>query len=262
MSAGEILTVVKIGGNIIDNPARLDDFIGRFVNDVKGPKILVHGGGKEATRLSAALEIPTTMIEGRRVTDGRTIEVVTMVYAGLINKRVVAKLQASGCDAIGLCGADGDVIRARRRNPEPIDYGFVGDIDPRQIDCRFISKLIDMGKVPVFCAITHDGAGNLLNCNADSVATSVAVAMASVRDTRLCMCFEKRGVMRDVDDPDSVIAELTPDMYAELRASGAVNQGMIPKIDNAFSAIDRGVKSVMIMEAGNLSSGIGTVIRK
>ncbi len=262
MSAVCMLTVVKIGGNIVDDPVRLDDFIARFVNDVKGPKILIHGGGKEATRLSTALEIPTTMIEGRRVTDARTIEVVTMVYAGLINKRVVARLQAAGCDAIGLCGADGDVIRARRRSPEPVDYGFVGDIDPQQIDCRFISALLDMGKIPVFCAITHDGEGHLLNCNADSVATSVAVAMASVRDTRLCMCFEKKGVMRDVDDPDSVIPRLTPDMYVGLRAGGAVNQGMIPKIDNAFSAIDRGVKSVMIMEAANLTSGIGTEICK
>lgn len=254
----EIL-VVKIGGNVIDNPDALKQFVADFAQ-IPGPKILVHGGGKEATRLSAKLEIPTTMIDGRRVTDRATLDVVTMVYAGLINKRIVAKLQACHCDAIGLSGADGNVIRATRRNPHPIDYGYVGDINPVNVNDHFISNLLDAGVAPVFCAITHDGNGDLLNCNADSVASAVAIASARIAPTRLWFCFEKAGVLKDVDDPNSIIRSITAPVYAELKESGVVNKGMLPKIDNAFKAIDAGVKDVTIKYSGDLLVDAGTVI--
>ena len=254
-----MIKVVKIGGNVIDNPEALDSFVRDFAS-LEGDKILVHGGGKLATRLCERLEIPTTMIEGRRVTDEQTIDVVTMVYAGLINKKIVAKLQAAGCNAIGLSGADGGVIKATRRAPKPIDFGFVGDISTEGINADFLVRLVEQGVVPVVCSIMHDGEGVLLNCNADSVASSVAVAVAQKDATELLFCFEKRGVLTDVDDPDSVIAEIRPESYRELLSSGVVNKGMIPKIDGAFSAIDRGVSRVTIKHSAELLEDSGTKI--
>lgn len=253
------VTVVKIGGNVVDNPDALGRFVGEFAA-MPGRKILVHGGGKEATRLSARLEIPTTMIEGRRVTSRETLDVVTMVYAGLVNKRVVSLLQAAGCDAVGLCGADGDAIRATMRPKEPIDYGFVGDIAPEGVNVRFIDSLLDAGKVPVFCAITHDGEGTLLNCNADSVASALAIGMAGTTAVDLVYCFEQPGVMEDIDRPDSLIPEITPALYASLKESGVVSKGMIPKIENALRAVGLGVSSVTIKHADNLNNTTGTVI--
>lgn len=253
------VTVVKIGGNVVDNPDALGRFVGEFAA-MPGRKILVHGGGKEATRLSARLEIPTTMIEGRRVTSRETLDVVTMVYAGLVNKRVVSLLQAAGCDAVGLCGADGDAIRATMRPKEPIDYGFVGDIAPEGVNARFIDSLLDAGKVPVFCAITHDGEGTLLNCNADSVASALAIGMAGTTAADLVYCFEQPGVMEDIDRPDSLIPEITPALYASLKESGVVSKGMIPKIENALRAVELGVSSVTIKHADNLNNTTGTVI--
>lgn len=253
------VTVVKIGGNVVDNPNALGRFVGEFAA-MPGRKILVHGGGKEATRLSARLEIPTTMIEGRRVTSRETLDVVTMVYAGLVNKRVVSLLQAAGCDAVGLCGADGDAIRATMRPKEPIDYGFVGDIAPEGGNTRFIDSLLDARKVPVFCAITHDGEGTLLNCNADSVASALAIGMAGTTATDLVYCFEQPGVMEDIDRPDSLIPEITPALYASLKESGVVSKGMIPKIENALRAVELGVSSVTIKHADNLNNTTGTVI--
>lgn len=253
------VTVVKIGGNVVDNPEALGRFVGEFAA-MPGHKILVHGGGKEATRLSARLEIPTTMIEGRRVTSRETLDVVTMVYAGLVNKRVVSLLQAAGCDAVGLCGADGDAIRATMRPKEPIDYGFVGDIAPEGVNARFIDSLLDAGKVPVFCAITHDGEGTLLNCNADSVASALAIGMAGTTAADLVYCFEQPGVMEDIDRPDSLIPEITPALYASLKESGVVSKGMIPKIENALRAVELGVSSVTIKHADNLNNTTGTVI--
>lgn len=253
------VTVVKIGGNVVDNPDALGRFVGEFAA-MPGRKILVHGGGKEATRLSARLEIPTTMIEGRRVTSRETLDVVTMVYAGLVNKRVVSLLQAAGCDAVGLCGADGDAIRATMRPKEPIDYGFVGDIAPEGVNVRFIDSLLDAGKVPVFCAITHDGEGTLLNCNADSVASALAIGMAGTTAADLVYCFEQPGVMEDIDRPDSLIPEITPALYASLKESGVVSKGMIPKIENALRAVGLGVSSVTIKHADNLNNTTGTVI--
>lgn len=253
------VTVVKIGGNVVDNPEALGRFVGEFAA-MPGRKILVHGGGKEATRLSARLEIPTTMIEGRRVTSRETLDVVTMVYAGLVNKRVVSLLQAAGCDAVGLCGADGDAIRATMRPKEPIDYGFVGDIAPEGVNARFIDSLLDTGKVPVFCAITHDGEGTLLNCNADSVASALAIGMAGTTAADLVYCFEQPGVMEDIERPDSLIPEITPALYASLKESGVVSKGMIPKIENALRAVELGVSSVTIKHADNLNNTTGTVI--
>lgn len=253
------VTVVKIGGNVVDNPEALGRFVGEFAA-MPGRKILVHGGGKEATRLSARLEIPTTMIEGRRVTSRETLDVVTMVYAGVVNKRVVSLLQAAGCDAVGLCGADGDAIRATMRPKEPIDYGFVGDIAPEGVNARFIDSLLDAGKVPVFCAITHDGEGTLLNCNADSVASALAIGMAGTTAADLVYCFEQPGVMEDIERPDSLIPEITPALYASLKESGVVSKGMIPKIENALRAVGLGVSSVTIKHADNLNNTTGTVI--
>lgn len=251
--------VFKIGGNVVDNPEALERFISEFAT-IPGPKILVHGGGKEATRLSKRLDIPTTMIDGRRVTDRQTLDVVTMVYAGLINKRIVAALQAKGCNALGLTGADADCIRATKRPANPVDYGFVGDIDPAKINDLYIEYVLRQEIVPVFCAITHDGQGNLLNCNADSVASSVAIATSRIAPVELIYCFEKPGVMRDVNDDTSVISLITPPLYQTLRQEGVIVDGMIPKIDNAFSAISQGVESVTIKHSDNILRETGTVI--
>lgn len=255
----DTIKVIKIGGNVVDNPEALARFINDFVN-LPGKKILVHGGGKEATRMSAKLDIPTTMIEGRRVTTRETLDVVTMVYAGLVNKRIVSMLQAAGCNAIGLTGADANAITATRRPAKPIDYGFVGDIAPEGVNSGLIASLLDTGITPVYCAITHDGNGTLLNCNADTIASSVAVGASRVAPTELIFCFEQPGVMEDIERPDSLIPLITPAIYANLRERGIVNRGMIPKIDNAFKAIDAGVKSVTIKHSDALSTDRGTVI--
>ena len=259
MKTSEDIKVVKIGGNIVDNPEALDRFVADFAA-LPGRKILIHGGGKEATRLSARLEIPTVMIEGRRVTSRDTLDVVTMVYAGLVNKRIVSKLQAAGCNALGLSGADGNAICATRRPAEPVDYGFVGDISPSGVNTGLMSALLDAGIVPVYCAITHDGNGTLLNCNADSVASCLAKACARVAETHLVYCFEMPGVMRDIDDPKSVISSITPESYARLRAEGVVSKGMIPKIDGSIAAVEAGVRTVTIKHASDLLKPSGTII--
>ena len=240
-----MIQVVKIGGNVIDDAAALERFLEKFAA-MEGPKMLIHGGGKLATRLSAQLGIETQMIDGRRVTDRETLDVVTMVYAGLVNKQIVARLCALGTKAIGLSGADANVIPAVRRAPKPIDYGFVGDIVPERMNITFLASLVEQGIVPVFCAITHDGNGTLLNSNADSVASAVAVASASIAPTDLVFCFEKQGVLRDVEDDSSVISLITKADYPTLRNEGIISKGMIPKIDNAFRAIESGVASVTI----------------
>ena len=261
MSGGEKITVVKIGGNVIDNEAALDRFVRDFAQ-LPSPKVLIHGGGKLATRLAEQLEIPTTMVEGRRVTDEATLDVVTMVYAGLVNKRIVAKLQAQGCNALGFSGADGNMIPARRRNPEPIDYGFVGDISSSEINTTLLDTLLTSGITPVFCAITHDAKGTLLNSNADSVASAVAVASATIAPTNLVFCFEKQGVLRDVEDEGSVIGLITRADYPALRSEGVISKGMIPKIDNAFYAIKSGVESVSIKHSEEVANPqAGTTIR-
>lgn len=246
-----MINVVKIGGNVIDSPSALEAFLRDFAR-MEGKKILVHGGGKEATRMSEGMGIKANMIEGRRVTDRATLDIVTMVYAGLINKRIVAMLQSYGCNAVGLTGADGNVIPATRRPSEPIDYGYVGDIDPVKVNDRFIASLLEEGEVPVFCAICHDGEGTLLNCNADTITSSVALAASRISPTRLTYCFEKPGVMTDIDDEASVIPLVTPESFVKLKEQGIVAAGMIPKLQNALKSAREGVSEVRICRAEDL----------
>lgn len=254
-----MIRVVKIGGNVIKDPAALRDFLKDF-SQIDGKKILVHGGGKEATELSKKLGVETVMIEGRRVTDQDTISIVTMVYAGLINKRIVAILQSFSCNAIGLTGADANVIPAVKRPANPIDYGFVGDINPEKINVEFISELLSGGYTPVFCAICHDKEGNLLNCNADTIASSVALACSKIDKVQLIYCFEKNGILKDVDDEDSVIPHITPDSFEELKSAGIISGGMIPKVFNALESIKNGVSEVRICNSNAINSEGGTHI--
>lgn len=239
------LNVIKIGGNVLDNHEMLERFLESLAS-FDEPVVLVHGGGKEASRLSRQLGVEPEMIDGRRVTDRATLDIVTMVYAGLVNKRVVASLQAKGHNAIGLTGADGNSITATRRCPQPIDYGFVGDINPQNINASFIIDLVTKGMTPVFCAICHDGKGTLLNCNADTVAASVAVACSQLIPTRLVYCFEKKGVLQNPDDDDSVIGHISPELFRKYKEEGVVSGGMLPKIHNALKAVEEGVTEVII----------------
>jgi len=250
------LYVIKIGGNVIDNSENLYRFLNDFTA-LPGKKILVHGGGKVATELSKTLGIEPKLVDGRRITDIETLRVVTMVYGGLINKNIVAQLQQSGTNAIGLTGADGDLIRAKKRPVKIIDYGFVGDLDENSINTSNIASLVEAGFTPVFCALTHNGEGQLLNTNADTIASALAVAMAKTYYTTLIYCFEKRGVLRDINDEESLIGEINPRYYEELKEKQVIHSGMLPKLDNAFTAINCGVKEVIIGHAadlGNLTS--------
>ena len=258
-----MLKVVKIGGNVVDNSEKLDAFLRDFAA-LPGHKILVHGGGKIATHISKALGIETRMIGGRRVTDAQTLQVVTMVYAGLVNKNIVSKLQALGCNALGLCGADGGLIRSKRRDPVPVDYGFVGDPVPERFGLDTARGLIDAGMTLVVAPITLDKADcSLLNTNADTVARTMAVGMAAAYEVELVYCFEKRGVLRDVEDELSVIPQITPTEFVRLKAEGVVADGMLPKLENAFQAIESGVRSVVICGSDALTApGYGgTVLR-
>lgn len=254
----EKITVVKIGGNVIDNPEALKRFLEEFAA-LPGAKILVHGGGKLATRLAERLELKVQMVDGRRITDKGMLDVVTMVYAGLINKQVVAGLQAAGCNALGLSGADGNAVTARRRDPNPVDYGFVGDIE--RVNSGLLRRLLEGGITPVFSAIMHDGQGTLLNCNADSVASAIALGAAEIAPADLVFCFEKNGVLRDPEDDTTLIREITSETYAPLKADGIVSKGMIPKIENALKAVEKGVRSVTIKHSENLLNEIGTTIK-
>jgi acetylglutamate kinase len=255
------LTVIKIGGNIIDNSAKLHQFLLDFTA-LPGDKILVHGGGKIATELAVSLGIEPKMVDGRRITDIETLRIVTMVYAGLINKNMVAQLQAKGCNAIGLSGADGNVIKAVKRPVKDIDYGFVGDLDEASVSVSTLDSLLKSNLIPVLCAITHDGDTQLLNTNADTIASAIAVAMSSEYDTRLVYCFEKKGVLRDVEDDLSLVAEIKSSEFESLKSEGVVSGGMIPKLHNAFEAIKKGVKAVYIGQADELPQielqGFGT----
>ncbi|EHQ28942.1 acetylglutamate kinase [Mucilaginibacter paludis] len=245
------LHIIKIGGNVIDNSANLHRFLKDFAA-LDGFKILVHGGGKVATQLSTTLGIESKLVDGRRITDIETLRVVTMVYAGLINKNIVASLQAIHCNAIGLTGADGNFIRAKKRPVKTIDYGFVGDLDENSIQPENLSKLMEAGFVPVFSALTHDGEGQLLNTNADTIASALAVALSKLYETTLIYCFEKKGVLQDIDDEDSLIREIDPERYLELKEQQIIAGGMLPKLDNAFTAISCGVKAVIIGQADEL----------
>lgn len=256
----ELLEIVKIGGNVIDNPASLESFLKEF-SKLKGNKILVHGGGKEATRLGKSLGIEAQMINGRRVTDRNTLDIVTMVYAGLINKRAVALLQSDGCDAIGLSGADANVIKAVRRSPKPVDFGFVGDISPKDVNIVIIKEFLGNGLTPVFCAICHDGKGTLLNCNADGVASALASSLSSNYSVRLTYCFDKAGVLADINNEQSVISLITPAIFEELKRKETVSGGMLPKVENALKAVKEGVAEVRICSSENIGDLSGTIIR-
>ena len=276
----------------MDNPELLKKFVADFA-EMPGMKILVHGGGVMASQMQKSMGMVPQMIEGRRVTDEETLRVVTMVYAGWCNKNITALLQAQGCNAIGLTGADGNAIKARKRPPvhveslgQEVDYGFVGDVSADSVNARFIYSLLEKGIVPVFNAINHDGEGNLLNTNADTIASSVATAMAGYKyrtrrevccrceecthcsdDGRLThivellYCFEKDGVLYDKDDDSSVIPEIDREKFAQLKGEGRVADGMIPKLTNSFKAIDNGVERVVIKHARNLLNTIGTVLK-
>ena len=252
-----MIKVFKIGGNVVDNPAKLDSFLTDFAA-VEGAKILIHGGGKIATQISKSLGIETTMIEGRRVTDADTLGVVTMVYAGGVNKDIVSRLQRKGLNIIGLCGADGRLIESHKRKANPIDYGFVGD--PYRVNTKLIETLAEAGYNMVIAPITFDEECGLLNTNADTVAATVATALAANSEVELIFCFEKSGVLRDVNDEDSLIPQITREEFAQLKAEGVVADGMLPKLENSFKAIDSGVKRVVICSAENIASGRGTVL--
>ena len=259
----EKISIIKIGGNIIDNEVNLASFLNAYAA-VEGKKILIHGGGKLATKMAADLDIPQQMVEGRRITDAATLKIVTMVYAGYINKNIVATLQAKNIQALGICGADANIIKAHKRIHATTDYGFVGDIDV--VDSKKIIQLLDAGLSLVVAPITHDGAGQLLNTNADTMAQAIATAIRSVYEVSLVYSFEKKGVLSDIHNNDSVIPVIHPENYASLKASGLVNEGMIPKLDNAFEALQKGVSRVIIGDAldiKNLIAGtVGTTIQK
>ncbi|WP_343701624.1 acetylglutamate kinase [Chitinophaga sp.] len=243
--------VIKVGGNVIDNAALLDQFLADFAA-VPGKKVLIHGGGKIATRVGDKLGIESKYVNGRRITDADTIDVVTMVYGGLVNKQIVAKLQAKGCNAIGLTGADANIIPAVKRPVKEIDYGFVGDIPAGNVQAAPIQLLLDAGLTPVFSPLTHNGEGQILNTNADTIASSLAVALGAHYPVRLIYCFEKKGVLRNVEDDDSVINLINRNNYQTLLAEGALADGILPKLENAFAAIDNGVKEVLIGHADDV----------
>jgi len=242
----ESLYVIKIGGNIVDNPALLSTCLQSFAK-VKGQAILVHGGGKLATSMAESIGIQQTMIDGRRLTDEETLKIVTMVYAGYINKNIVAQLHALGVNAIGLSGVDGNLIRAHKRMHESIDYGFVGDIDA--VNTNLLLQLFSTNTKLVVAPITHDGKGQVLNTNADTVAQSLATALASSYKVHLIYGFEKEGILKNVNDNGSVIAHLNRPLYATLKEQKMIFDGMIPKIDNAYAALNNGVQSVIIGKA-------------
>lgn len=246
----EKLTIVKIGGKIIDEPEKLSVILKDFA-DLAGLKILIHGGGKKANQLMEQLNIPVKMVDGRRITDGPSLEIVQMVYAGLINKNIVAKLQVNQCTAIGLCGADGNTISAHKRPVAKVDFGFVGDID--QVNTKPIIKILKNGFIPVFCALTHDGKGQLLNTNADTIAAELGSALARHYEVDIIYCFEMQGVMQDIKNPESRIAHINRKKYAELKSNKIISDGMIPKIDNAFSALEKGVKNVFIKHSNSIT---------
>lgn len=245
------LSIIKIGGNIIDSEPQLKKFLSDF-SSIKKPKLLIHGGGKTATEMAEKLGVSQVMIDGRRITDAETLKITTMVYAGLVNKQIVALLQAKGVNAIGLSGADMNCILASKRQHPEIDFGFVGDICMDGINVSFLSSLIESNAVPVFCPITHDGKGQLLNTNADTIASTLAVALSKKYEVQLCYCFEKKGVLENIEDEDSVMESISKTKYKDLVEKGMISKGMIAKLDNAFEATAKGVQSVIIGHADNL----------
>ena len=251
------LTIVKVGGAVVEDSARLDSLLSAFAA-IDGRKVLVHGGGRRATAIASRLRVESRMVDGRRVTDGAMLEVVTMVYGGLVNKDIVARLQARGINSIGLTGADGGVILSHKRPVKDVDYGFVGDVD--RVDGSRLSSLIEGGFTPVMAPLTHDGHGQMLNTNADTIAAETAKALAERYDVTLMYCFEKPGVMAEPDDDSTLIPVITRQDFRRLKADGTVTGGMLPKLENAFSAIDAGVSRVNITLATAIDGRHGTMV--
>lgn len=265
----EKVTVIKVGGAVVEDEATLQALIHDFAS-LEGLKVLVHGGGRSATRIASQLGIESQMVGGRRITGEEMISVVTMVYGGLVSKRLVALLQAEGVNALGVTGADMDLIRSHKRplkevtmddgSKQMIDFGWVGDVD--RADGKQLKMLLESGVVPVVAPLTHDGEGHILNTNADTMAQTVATALAPYYNVTLTYCFEKPGVLRDAEDDNSVISTITPNEYAQLKADCIVSGGMIPKLDNAFQALESGVERVIITQATNLDGSKGTCLMK
>ncbi|KIA84070.1 acetylglutamate kinase [Flavobacterium sp. AED] len=237
------VTLIKIGGNIIDNPTELAQFLSDF-SKIEGYKVLVHGGGKSATKMAESIGLVPQMIDGRRITDAAMLDVVVMIYAGQINKNIVSQLQANSTNAMGFSGADGNLIQSDKRNHPTINYGFVGDV--KKVNTNLLETLLSTGIVPVFCAITHDGKGQLLNTNADTIASELAIALSEVFDVTLNYCFEKPGVLYDAEDNSSVIENINQELYSKLKAEKAIHSGMIPKLDNCFNSLSKGVQKIKI----------------
>lgn len=255
----EKLTIVKVGGAIVEDEAQLSQLLNDF-SAIQGKKVLVHGGGRKATQVASQLGIESKMVDGRRITDADMLNVVTMVYGGLVNKNLVARLQACGVNALGLTGADMNVIRSHKRPlKNGIDFGYVGDVD--KADGEILSRLIEVGITPVMAPLTHDGQGHILNTNADTIASETAKALAPIYDVTLIFSFEKKGVLSNPDDDDSVISTITRSDFINYKADGTISGGMIPKIENAFSAIDAGVKQVIITLATAIDGKSGTIIK-
>ena len=255
----EKLTIVKVGGKIVEEADTLSQLLADF-SAIPGYKLLVHGGGRSATKIAAQLGIESKMVDGRRITDAETLKVVTMVYGGLVNKNIVAGLQAKGVNAVGLTGADMNVIRSVKRPVKEIDYGYVGDV--KHVDAEVLVSLISRGVVPVMAPLTHDGEGNMLNTNADTIAGETAKALDEAYDVTLIYCFEKKGVLRDAEDEDSVIPVITPDLFKKYVDEGVIQGGMIPKLENSFSAVEAGVSQVVITLASAIDGKSGTIIKK
>ena len=251
------ITIIKVGGKVVENEASLNALLDQFVR-ISGNKLLVHGGGTTATEIAGKLGIETKMVDGRRITDKETLDVVTMVYGGLVNKKIVAGLQARNCNAIGLTGADLDLIRAKKRPTEPIDFGFVGDIE--EVNSKELRLLINENIVPVLAPLTHDGKGSILNTNADTITSEVAKELAGYFNVYLFYCFEKKGVLQDENDESSLIYEIDQTKFKDYINSGVISGGMIPKLENAFSAKRKGVREVLITNPENIATGKGTRI--
>ena len=251
------LTIIKVGGKIVEEPATLDQLLTDFAS-IEGYKLLVHGGGRSATKMAEKLGIESKMVNGRRITDAETLKVVTMVYGGLVNKNIVAGLQAKQINAIGLTGADMNVILSDKRPVVTTDYGFVGDV--RKVDGENLAHIIRAGLVPVMAPLTHDGKGSMLNTNADTIAAETAKALAPYFDVTLIYCFEKKGVLLNAEDDESVIPVITPALFERFVSEGVIIDGMIPKIENALAAVKAGVSEVIIKRASDLSQESGTTI--
>ncbi len=246
----EHLTIIKVGGKIVENPESLNSLLKDFAA-VEGKKLLVHGGGRSATQMAARLGVETKMVDGRRITDEAMLEVVTMVYGGLVNKRIVAGLQALGIDAVGLTGADMNIVLSDKRKVSAVDYGWVGDV--KRVNAEAVATLIESGCCPVVAPLTHDGCGHMLNTNADTMAGEMAKAMAAHYDVTLMFCFEKPGVLADENDDSSLIPTITPAVLDDLKRRGVVSGGMIPKLDNAIACVSAGVESVVITQADRIA---------